>query len=153
MRKNLTANVKAFNKAVQIISAATYASKSTVIGITYQSILLNVPTINFLRSFPINTMHYIAINIPKALFYLQVEKHSFSNNTKLQKLIDSALAQISTAIACSRSNILIAVRTTLVSFITARTRTRYIPTVSGSSQLLAGDIPLSPQSRPSTSQF
>jgi hypothetical protein len=40
------------------------------LGIHYQSILLDIPTIHFPRSFPIDTMHSMNHNIPKSLFHL-----------------------------------------------------------------------------------
>jgi hypothetical protein len=40
------------------------------IGVTYRSILLDLPTLHFPRSFPIDTMHSMNHNIPKSMFRL-----------------------------------------------------------------------------------
>jgi hypothetical protein len=40
------------------------------LGINYRSVLMEIPTLHFPRSFPIDTMHSMNHNIPKSLFHL-----------------------------------------------------------------------------------
>jgi hypothetical protein len=51
-------------------SQQQYNNVQRDIGVTYRSILLDLPTLHFPRSFPIDTMHSMNHNIPKSMFRL-----------------------------------------------------------------------------------
>ena len=47
-----------------------YINVQRDIGVNCRSILMDLPTINFPRSFPVDTMHSMNHNIPKSMFHL-----------------------------------------------------------------------------------
>jgi hypothetical protein len=59
-------------KHYRITSASQrhYTNVQRDIGVNCWSILMDLPTIYFPRSFPINTMHSMNYNIPKSMFHL-----------------------------------------------------------------------------------
>ena len=58
-------------------------------------------------------MHCMALNIPKALFRLWVEKHASDDGVKPWKLSQAALDRIGLGLADSRRDVPVSVRTLL----------------------------------------
>ena len=98
MHADLQQDIETFSLLSQPMSSIARANLSRDYGITHRSILLNLATIHFPRSFPVDTMHCMALNIPKAMFQLWIPKKKAS---KPWELSSAAIQRIKTALATS----------------------------------------------------
>lgn len=108
MHPTFRQDIETFHLLAQPMSATARARLSRDYGITHRSILLDLPTIDFPRSFPVDTMHCMALNITKALFRLWVPKKKAG---KPWELSPASLQRIGDALTVSRKDVPAAVGT------------------------------------------
>ena len=110
VHQNLRPEIEHVVRQKDNVTKAQYSILSRESGINRRSILLDIPTIHFPRSFPIDTMHSVNHNIPKH-FMMLWKGLKFPQQDKEWELSKSHWHAINTGLAKSRMHVPIHIAT------------------------------------------